>query len=122
MSFVHYEDLDVYKLAYRLTLEIHQASLGLPKIEQFGGLADQMRRTSRSVCANMAEGSSKYSSLNEEKRFLSISRGSCDEMRFWAKLGADLGYWDATQADTWRGSYTQISKMLYSLMEKRKAA
>lgn len=122
MSFVQYEDLDVYKLAYRLTLEIHQTSLGLPKIEQFGGLADQMRRTSRSVCANMAEGFSKYSSLNEEKRFLSISRGSCDEMRFWAKLGEDLGYWDATQADAWRGSYTQISKMVYSLMEKRKAA
>ncbi len=122
MSFVHYEDLDVYKLAYRLTVEIHQVSLELPKIEQFGGLADQMRRASRSVCANMAEGFSKYSSLNEEKRFLGIARGSCDEMRFWAKLGTDLGYWAPEQADAWRASYTQISKMLYSLMEKRKAA
>ncbi len=122
MSFVHYEDLDVYKLAYRLTLDIHKTSLELPKIEQFGGLADQMRRASRSVCANMAEGFSKYSSPHEERRFLSISRGSCDEMRFWAKLGADLGYWDSETADTWRTNYTQISKMLYSLMEKRKAA
>ena len=122
MSFIHYEDLDVYKLAYRLTLEIHKASLELPKIEQFSGLADQMRRASRSVCANMAEGFSKYSSVTEEKRFLSISRGSCDEMRFWAKLGADLNYWPSETADTWRASYTQISKMLYSLMEKRKAA
>ena len=122
MSFIHYEDLDVYKLAYKLTLDIHKASLELPKIEQFGGLADQMRRASRSICANMAEGFGKYSSLNEERRFLSISRGSCDEMRFWIKLGADLGYWDAAKADAWRSSYTQISKMLYSLMEKRKAA
>ena len=50
------EDLDVFKRAYRLSLELHRASLGFPKIEQFGGLADQLRRASKSVCSLMAEG------------------------------------------------------------------
>lgn len=35
-----YEDLEVFKLAYRLAVKLHQVSLEFPKIEQFGGLAD----------------------------------------------------------------------------------
>ncbi len=38
------EDLEVFRRAYRLSLEIHRASLGLPRIEQFA-LADQLRRS-----------------------------------------------------------------------------
>lgn len=122
MSFVHYQDLHVYKLAYRLVLDIHQQSLTFPKIEQFNGLADQMRRASRSICANLAEGLSKVSSTHEERRFLSIARGSCEEMRVWLNMSADFGYTQPEQAAAWREDYHQISKMLYALMEKRKAA
>jgi hypothetical protein len=49
------EDLTVFRRAYRLSLEVHRASLGFPKIEQYA-LADQLRRASKSVCANLAEG------------------------------------------------------------------
>ena len=37
-----FEDLEVFKRAYRLSLAIHRASLGFPQIEQYG-LADQLR-------------------------------------------------------------------------------
>ena len=50
-----FEDLKVFKLAYRLALEVHRASLGFPAVEQHG-LADQVRRASKSICANIAEG------------------------------------------------------------------
>ena len=50
------EDLEVFRRAYRLSLDLHRASLDFPKIEQFGGLADQLRRASKSVCSLMAEG------------------------------------------------------------------
>ena len=50
------EDLDVFQRAYRLSLEVHRASLDFPRIEQFV-LADQVRRASKSICANLAEGS-----------------------------------------------------------------
>jgi 23S rRNA-intervening sequence protein len=50
-----FEDLEVSKRAYRLSLEVHRRSLGWPAIEQ-DALADQVRRASKSVCANLAEG------------------------------------------------------------------
>ena len=49
------EDLEVFRRAYRLSLEVHRASLEFPRIEQFA-LADQVRRASKSICANLAEG------------------------------------------------------------------
>jgi len=53
-----FEDLEVFQRAYRVSLEIHQKSLKFPKAEQYA-LADQLRRASKSVCANIAEGHGK---------------------------------------------------------------
>jgi four helix bundle protein len=50
-----FEDLEVFRRAYRLSLEVHRLSLELSRIEQFA-LADQVRRASKSICANIAEG------------------------------------------------------------------
>ena len=50
-----FEDLDVFKRAYRISLEVHKASLEFPRIEQ-RALGDQIRRASKSICANIAEG------------------------------------------------------------------
>ena len=46
-----FEDLEVFRRAYRVSLEVHRASLELPRIEQ-RALADQIRRASKSICAN----------------------------------------------------------------------
>ncbi|WP_347275365.1 four helix bundle protein [Candidatus Kuenenia sp.] len=48
-------DLDVYKLAFESAMEIFEISKGFPK-EEIYSLTDQMRRSSRSVCVNLAEG------------------------------------------------------------------
>jgi hypothetical protein len=48
------EDLDVFKRAYRISLEVHRRSLDLPSIEQYA-LGDQVRRASKGICANLAE-------------------------------------------------------------------
>ena len=53
-----FEDLEVFKRAYRIALEIHRQSLGFPAIEQ-QALGDQIRRASKSICANIAEGFAK---------------------------------------------------------------
>ena len=47
------EDLDVFRRAYVISLDLHRASLQFPKIEQFA-MADQIRRASKSICANIA--------------------------------------------------------------------
>ena len=50
-----FDDLEVFKRAYRVSLEVHRMTLKMPNIEQYG-LADQIRRASKSICANLAEG------------------------------------------------------------------
>ena len=55
MAVRRFEDLEVFKRAYLLSLEIHRVSLTMPQMEQ-QALADQVRRASKSICANLAEG------------------------------------------------------------------
>ena len=52
---VSFEDMEVFQRAYRVSLEIHRVSLTFPAVEQ-RALADQIRRASKSICANLAEG------------------------------------------------------------------
>jgi four helix bundle protein len=62
-----FEDLKVFQRAYRVSLEIHKESLDFPQIEQFA-LADQIRRASKSICANIAEGFAKQRRSSAEYR------------------------------------------------------
>ena len=45
----------MFQRAYKISLEVHRFSLTMPQIEQYA-LADQIRRASKSICANLAEG------------------------------------------------------------------
>ena len=67
---ISFEDLDAFKRAYKVSLETHSLTMSFPKHEQFSGLADQMRRASKGICANIAEGYGKQSiSTAEFRRF-----------------------------------------------------
>ena len=110
-----FEDLDVFRRAYALLLEVHRASLDFPRIEQFA-LADQIRRASKSICANIAEGFGKqHQSRVEFRRFVMMAIGSADEMQVWSLYGRDLGYLDKGVAERWRGEYREIARMLQGL-------
>ena len=68
-----FEDLEVFKRAYLVSLEIHKATLEFPQIEQYA-LADQLRRSSKGICANVAEGFGKQShSVAEFMRFIHMA-------------------------------------------------
>jgi four helix bundle protein len=115
---VSFEDLEVFQRAYRVSLEIHRATLKLPVIEQ-RALGDQLRRASKSICANVAEGYGRQKrSKAEFKRFLQMAIGSSDEMRVWARYALDLGYIDEAIWRRWRDEYQMISRMLHSLAVK----
>ena len=110
------EDLDVFQRAYAASLEMHRASLRFPEIEQRYGLADQIRRSSKSICANLAEGYGKQrGSFAEFRRYVLMAIGSADEVRVWVRYSVDLGYVDRDQATHWRDEYRQIARMLQSL-------
>ena len=110
-----FEDLAVFRRAYRLSLEVHRASLDFPRIEQFA-LADQLRRASKSICANLAEGFGRQQhSKPEFRRFLTMAIGSADEMQVWVFYARDLGYVGGDVAERWRGEYREIARMLSGL-------
>ena len=114
-----FEDLAVFKRAYRVSLAVHQSSLNFPKVEQYA-LGDQVRRASKSICANIAEGFGKQrQSRVEFKRFLMMALGSADEMRVWSRYCLDLGYIDRKTWQHWRDEYQEIAKMLQGLCGSR---
>ena len=110
-----FEDLDVFRRAYKVSLDLHQASLLFPRIEQFV-LADQIRRASKSIPGNIAEGFGKQRRSSAEfKRYLLMAIGSADEMQVWLKYCGDLNYVDQERCNAWRDEYQQIAKMLQGL-------
>ena len=109
-------DLVVFNKAYKVSLEIHKVTLNFPSHEQINGIADQMRRASKGICANVAEGYGKQKiSIPEFKRFISMAIGSADEMQVWLRYCRDLGYVTDSKVKTWSNSYQEIAKMLSGL-------
>ena len=97
-------------------LEVHRASLLFPKTEQFGGLADQIRRSSKSICALVAEGFGRQrGSKVEFRRYLVMAIGSTDETQLWCRYATDLGYVEQDVAQRWAAGYGQIVRMLQGL-------
>ncbi|MGH9791337.1 MAG: four helix bundle protein [Candidatus Acidiferrales bacterium] len=86
-----YRDLDVYQLAYSAALEVSRLTRSFPRLEQVE-LARQLRRSARSVPANIVEGWAKRSSAAEFKRYLQNALGSCAETKMWLELAKDEGF------------------------------
>jgi four helix bundle protein len=110
------EDLAVFRRAYRISLDVHRASLTWPQIEQ-RALADQVRRASKSICANLAEGFGRQAIAPADfRRFVVMAMGSADEMRVWSRYGHDLGYIDEPTWRRWSDEYHEIARMLAGLL------
>ena len=77
-DFRTYKDLDIYKLSLQLFLELHPASLLLPKYELYE-LGSQLRRSSDSVVSNIVEGYGRRNYKGDYIRFLVFSHSSCLE-------------------------------------------
>ena len=110
-----YKDLIVYKKAYQAAMEIFYLSKTFPKEETYS-LTDQIRRSSRSVCANIAEG---YRKRLYPKHFvskLSDSDGECAETMVHLDFAKDCGYISENQHIQILEEYTQVGKMIGSMM------
>src|SRR6266446_10295627 len=86
-----YKDLNVFREAYGLALEISRATRKFPAEEQFE-LARQLRRAARSIPANIVEGWAERSAAVEFKRYLQIAIGSCDECKLWLEMSREEGF------------------------------
>jgi hypothetical protein len=84
-------DLIVFRKAYETALDAHRVALTFPKYEQYD-LASQLRRSSKSICANLMEGRGRQQGSNAEfRRFVIIAWGAPTNLRFGANSHTTLG-------------------------------
>ena len=96
---------------------VHKLVMTFPDYERFV-LADQIRRASKSVPTNIAEGYGRRKSTKDFKHFLSIALGSANEMTVHLEITRHLHYAEPETCDALIEDYTIICKMLYRLIEK----
>ena len=112
-----YERLHVYQKSYALALEVHQLSLIFSKVELYE-MGSQLRRASKSISANIAEGMGKQSSSAEVTRYIRIALGSCDEVRVWLSFAKDLGYIEASRWEQLKSAYEEVGRMLTGVVKR----
>lgn len=107
----------VFQLSYSLALEIFRISRTFPK-EEIYSLTDQIRRSSRSVAVNIAEGFRKrrYPKMFVSK--LSDSDGEAAETQVWLDFARDFGYLAAQDHRRLTSKYEEVGRMLGSMMLK----
>lgn len=111
------KDLKVYKLSYKLAMEIFEVTKKFPKEETYS-LTDQIRRSSRSVTINIREGFAKRKYEQIFIRHLNDAFGSSEETRGWLEFSLDCSYMTKDQYEKLDKQYDEVNAMLYSLMEK----
>ena len=110
-------DLDVYKLAFSAAMEIFEISKRFPK-EEIYSLTDQIRRSSRSICANLAEGwrKRKYRAVFVNK--LSDSAQEAAETQTWLEFTSACDYIDKGTFVSLNDKYNHIFAMLITMERK----
>src|SRR6266480_3945342 len=91
MKIKHFRELDVYQNALTAAMEIFAISKRFPNEERYS-LTDQIRRSSRSVCANLAEA---WRKRRYEKAFiskLSDCESEAAETQVWLEFAVKCGY------------------------------
>ena len=110
-----FRDLIVYQLSYKLAMEIFEETKHFPKEEKYS-LVDQIRRSSRSVPANIAEGWKKrrYPKLFVSK--LIDSFGEEGETEVWLDMSFNAGYINKEKHQYYLNKYEEVSILLNSMI------
>jgi len=111
-----FEGLRVFELAYEGALEIFRLSKLFPAEEKYS-LTDQIRRASRSVCANTAEAYRKRRYLKHYVMKLTDADGEASETLVWLHFAKDCGYLIAERHESLCERYHEIGKLLGFMMD-----
>lgn len=111
-----YRDLEVYKKSYKSAMEIFYLTKKFPK-EEIYSLTSQIRDSSRSVPANIAEGWAKRKYENIFKRQLIDALGSAEETQVWLDFALDCRYILKEEHNNLICRYDEIGKMLNGLFD-----
>ena len=110
-----HRDLKVFQLSYRLAMEIFHLSKHFPREEVYS-LTDQIRRSSRSVAANLAEGFRKRRYPNMLVNKLTDCDGEATETQVWLDFALDCGYLPQETHDRLIKGYEEVGRMLQGMI------
>lgn len=114
---IHFRDLEVYKMAFDTAMEIYKISKNFPLHEKFS-LTDQITRSSRSVCSNIAEAwrKRKYQAFFVNKLTDSMSEAS--ETQTWLDFCIACDYIDKPTYEKLDQTYEMIIGKLNNMTRK----
>jgi four helix bundle protein len=109
-----HRDLQIWQKSMDLVTQVYKAVEDFPDFEKFG-LISQIRRSSVSIPANIAEGFGRRSQ-KEFKRFLNISMGSLFELQTELEVSFNLGFLDEKLFNDLYSDTREIERMMSSFM------
>lgn len=113
---ISHKELEVYKLSFQLAMEIFEITKSFPKEERYS-LTDQIRRSSRSVPANIAEA---FRKRRYEKAFiakLSDAEGESAETQTWLDFSRDCNYISIEVCERLNKEYEHVISMLVKMIK-----
>jgi four helix bundle protein len=110
-----HRDLEVYQLAFETAMQIFEASKKFP-IEERYSLTDQVRRSSRSVCANLAEAWRKRRYRAAFIAKLSDCEAEAAETQTWIEFAVRSNYLDIETGRTLYAAYNRVLRTLVSMI------
>jgi four helix bundle protein len=110
-----FRDLILYQKAYEISMTIFFLTKKYPKEEKYS-LTDQIRRSSRSVCANVSEAWAKRRYIKVFVNKLTDSLGEEFETETWLSYSLDCGYIDKTEYINLMEKYDEVRKMLIAMI------
>lgn len=112
-----HKDLEVYKLSFEAAMMIYKLTKKFPK-EEIYSLTDQIRRSSRSVCANLAEAFRKRKYPKSFVLKLNDSEGEAAETQTWLDFSLKSEYMEEEDYNELYSSYDKIIGMLVRMSSR----
>jgi four helix bundle protein len=114
MKIRSHRELEVYILSFDTAMKIFEMSKGFPKEETYS-LTDQIRRSSRSVCANLAEAFRKRRYPKSFVSKLSDSESEAAETQTWLDFSLNCGYITETEHNDLNETYNKTLGKLVNM-------
>lgn len=117
MAIRSYRDLQVYQLSFRLAVEVDRVSKQLPAHEMYEE-GRQLRRSAKSIPANIAEGFGRRRYKGEYVRFIIYALASCDETQVHLDILHATGSLPHAEYEYLSKEYDHLGRMLNNLLQR----
>jgi len=115
MPIYSYHDLEVYGEAFDLALKVHRETDAFPEAERYG-MQSQVRRSSKSICALIAEGFGRKETVAEFRRYLRMAHGSVQETKVWLEFARALGFMTEDVCQQLWEEYDRLGRRVYRMI------